>query len=511
MNLLTLSLFASGMLWFVLSVIYLNIYITHDKLPDITRTQQIIYPLDSYGFGPKKQLIVFEMLQTNVEINNKFFSKMTWSNIENEQEQIIGMKELDSKKHRKLNYAFEFWAPKKPGSSCTSAETCKIISSEIFDFNEKYEEYVLHGEYNEPTFVRNVARNKLNGNIIPDTLVDVIFKQPDGNHTYEGVYILSPSLSPSVLKNGLNWLSEGNTECVIGQADNSTMIGEFIPDNIQKMPCSEFHLQVKMHYPPCNMDKCFYERLIHFFSVLTLKNTTKVKLNLDSFVNTYLAEMLMREGEFPYTNQYFYVSPDDNVFNAGPIGHYHADFWRVAPDFSWNVFNVYDVRPIYFWVYLSRYQVFIDAVNAARNRMDINHKMVSDVIKKRYDQYIAGEFNRNIERWDVFGKRKHSFIKNILYAAYGHKLNIGSTMEKELKKIQQYIDDRTNDMKATPFKGFKIQNLNLKFWVIVHSIPLIVATFVFIFICSYKYCYLGENQSRNKHQILTSKKTKINF
>ena len=328
-----LTLFISGTLWFSIFILYLKIYLTHDSLPDITRTQKIKYPLDSYGFGPKKQLIVFEMLQTD---SNIFFSKMTWSNIENEQEQIIGMKDT-VKKHRKLNYAFESWGPKKRGTSCTSAETCKKIPSKVFDFSENYEEYVLHGEYNEPTFVRNVARNQLSGNIVPNTLVDVLFKQPNGNHTYEGVYLLSPTLNPRALKMGLNWTNEGTMGC----ETNSAMIGEFIPENVEKAPCSEFHLDVKMQYPACNMDKCFYERLIRFFSVLNFKNTTEVQLNLTTFVNTYLAEMLMREGEFPYSNQYFYISPDDNRFNAGPIGHYNQEFWRVAPIQGWDVFNMY--------------------------------------------------------------------------------------------------------------------------------------------------------------------------
>ena len=61
---------------------------------------------------------------------------------------------------------------------------------------------------------------------------------------------------------------------------------------------------------------------------------------MDSFVDTYFTEMLMREDDFPYTSQYFYISPDDNVLNSGPRWDYDKEFWRVAPTYGWDLFNL---------------------------------------------------------------------------------------------------------------------------------------------------------------------------
>jgi len=171
---------------------------------------------------------------------------------------------------------------------------------------------------------------------------------------------------------------------------------------------------------------------------------------------------------------------------------------------------MYSIHPIPLWVHLGSYQPFVDVVKASMAKIKTNHNIVSTIIKKRYGQYVAGEFDRNIERWDIFGKRKHSLIHNILYAVYGRKLNVGLTMKKELNNIQQYIDYRTNWMKTIPFKGFKIQNLNLQFWVVVHFIPLILLTLIFSYLGLYLglYNYISQRvEEKQKRPSVIKKKT----
>ena len=66
------------------------------------------------------------------------------------------------------------------------------------------------------------------------------------------------------------------------------------------------------------METCYYNKIIEYFSILTMKNTTIVPLHYDSFVNAFLTEMLMREGDLMFNKQYFYLSPDDNMFHFWP-------------------------------------------------------------------------------------------------------------------------------------------------------------------------------------------------
>ena len=473
---------------------YLLLFLSKDGLPDATGTQKIKSPLDDYGFGPEKQLLIFEVDHAKIEMKDKIFARMQWSTTSGTTNQTIGIEIKGSgpDERRKLNFAFEIWdASDETQSPCVSIETCEDDKAELFDFGEKYEDYVLRGGYNEPTFVRDSVASQLAGGILQHTMVEVLFRRPDGALTYEGVYILYPAIQRRVLEKRLDWSNKGKAECdeEPDEEDNSAMIGEFTIEgkNGRKAPCSEFDLDVKMRYPKCDMAQCFYDRLHHFFSVLTLKNTSEVHLNLDSFVNTYLAEMLMREDDFPYTSQYFYISPDDNALNSGPRWDYDKEFWRVCPTDTWDLFNLhyYNRGPIDFWVHLGKHQPFIDRVNAAATTIDTNFNITKQLIEKRRGQLASGFFDKNIHRWNTFGKQTYSRTENILYAVYGTDAGARPTMEQELDRMAAYFESRTVWMKNNlPVKSFGVRHFDMVMWVVIYCIPLILAG-IFVVVTSF--------------------------
>ena len=494
-----LFLLVTGCIFFITLIVYIITFVTHDKLPKAVGKSKVKLSPDEYGFGPDRQLLVFEVDHEKIEMKDKIFSRVTVSNFKDgvldkndTYTAGIEIKGSGPSERRKLNYAFEIWEPLDESDDpapCISIESCQDSKAELFDFGKDYEDYVLRGGYNEPTFVRDTLASKLKGGVLQTTLVEVLFKRSDGSYSYEGVYILYPAIQRRVLEKRLDWDNKGKAKCddEPGIVDNSAMIGEFtIESRGRKAPCSEFDLDVKMRYPKCDMDKCFYDRLQHFFSVLTLKNETEVALNMDSFVDTYFTEMLMREDDFPYTSQYFYISPDDNVLNSGPRWDYDKEFWRVAPTYGWDLFNLnyYDRGPMELWVHLGKHQPFIDKVNSVRESVvDNNINVANDIIFQRRNELGQGYFDRNIERWNIFGKKPYSFSNHILYAVYGKKAGAKSTMEKELNRIEDYFHKRSAWMKSNPLKGYGVRKFNFTRTIIGYLSPLIL-TFVAFFIAA---------------------------
>ena len=89
------------------------------------------------------------------------------------------------------------------------------INNQIrYYFQNKYEDFLLSGEYNEPTFIRNTVATQLDRDNVPNTLVDVLFRHKNGNYTYEGIYILTPHpLDKETLKHELQINNASTTPC----------------------------------------------------------------------------------------------------------------------------------------------------------------------------------------------------------------------------------------------------------------------------------------------------------
>ena len=208
----------------------------------------------------------------------------------------------------------------------------------------------------------------------------------------------------------------------------------------------------------------------------------------------------MREDDFPYTSQYFYISPDDNALNSGPRWDYDKEFWRVAPKNSWDLYNLnyYNRGPIDLWVHLGKHKPFIDLVESIREAtVEQNLAIINEQIRIRQSEIDQGYFDRNIERWDIFGKQPYSYVQNILYAVYGQKAGAKSTMTKELDRVKQYFEKRSQWMKSTPLTGYSVTEFYFWSVVIAYLIPLILSILAFLAAAVY-VIYKKLNPSQEK-------------
>lgn len=183
--------------------IYVWVDITSFDKPDLPGTVKT--NLTDLGFGPRKQLLIFEFDVSTIDMSDKKFMTLTWSDIDGSHTMPAGIEIKGSgiDERPKLNYAFEIWEP-SGDEPCTSVETCDDSKAELFQFGEDYEDYVLRGGYKEPTLIRDTIPSEMEGGILQHTLVEVVFKH-EGEYFYEGVYILYPAIQRRVLEKRLGW------------------------------------------------------------------------------------------------------------------------------------------------------------------------------------------------------------------------------------------------------------------------------------------------------------------
>ena len=419
-----------------------------------------VVDLSQYGFGPHKQLVVFNVSVDNIEMSDKIYAPMAWNSTKKLSldwlDSGIEIKGSGPEERRKLNLAFEIWTAAEDNVTCTSPETCEDDKAELFDFGEDYEDYDLRGGFFEPTLIRDTVPSMMQGGILQHTLVDVIFLN-NNKYTYEGTYILYPAIQRRVLEKRLDWDEKGKAkDC--DKVDTSSMIGEYTHsgNNGRKQVCEEFDLQVKMRYPKCDMDECFHDRTNAFFSVLSNTNTSEVDLDMQSFVDTFLMEAQMMNCDFPYSSQYFYIDPDESILHSGPRWDFDCMDWRFTT-FSWSYFNtLHAYLPMPLWLHLGKHAPFINMVNAQKNNtLSNNHAVIQSVIEERKNQTSMGYFDNNNERWNPFGKRYTSFITQPVYLNGWTK----STMEEELAFMETRMKERYEWLQENTFVEAKLGSL----------------------------------------------------
>lgn len=464
----------------IVIVIYLVQIYSHDTLPGQSGSVETKLPLESYGFGETKRLLTFDLTEIgsaeNIDLSDKKFATLTVSDSSGNKTYTIGIEVKGSgiNERRKLNLAFEFWEPAEDGIPCTSIETCDDDKEELFDFDEKYEDWVLRGGYNEQTLTRDAAASSLVGGILQSRLVEVIFKFGD-KHTYEGVYLLIPAIQRRVLEKRLDWDSGGKKEDCDDEDYNINTVSLIIEHTIEskgrKEPCSIFEdYSVKMRYPKCEfydeeaIVPCrdqYMNRTNFYASVLNWKNTSTVPLNLQSFVNTYYAEMLMREDDFPYTSQYFYVDPDHSFLHSGPRWDYDRIYWRVASTSGWHLNNLgyYVGGTIKIWRELGRHAGFITLVKANNATIAENKQIFLNLIDTRIQQYHNQYFDKEIERWGLYGKKREESL-DIVALAHGSSARQRNSFLDELAFMKQKITDRSDWMQdnINTFDGFVLEH-----------------------------------------------------
>ena len=437
--------------------------------------------ISNFGFGTRKQLIVFDVDVDKIDMSNKIFAPMAWSDVDTPlewQPSGIEIKGSGLGERKKLNWAFEIWGPANSSVACTSVETCKDDKAELFQFDEDYEDYVLRGGFMEPTLIRDVVPSQMKGGILQHTLVDVLFKH-ESEYTYEGTYILYPSIQRRLLEKRLNWDKKGKAKC--NDVDEAALIGEFTQASKgRKYPCEEFDLDVKMRYPKCDMEECLHNKTNEYFSLLSMTNTTEVHLDIQSFADTFLMEKLMINGDFPFASQYFYVDPD-NLFHSGPRWDFDECSWRF-PRNTWDFYNNF-ISPMPLWLHLGTYEPFLELLELQRkSTTQLNYDVFQSVAIKRINQYKLGYFDKNIARWKPFGNKYISSFSNPYYL-----LPTGFTkqsMLEEIEFINQTLFNRKEWMLSNKIESFKQTSaIPQVVWVIIGWVGLLLVV-VIVFIVS---------------------------
>lgn len=442
-----------------LYVEFLFLFNAGSSKPASSGKSKPVVDLSKYGFGPQKQLVVFNVSVDNIEMSDKIYAPMAWNSTKKPSldwlDNGIEIKGAGPNERIKLNWAFEIWTAADDDVPCTSPETCEDDKAELFEFGEEYEDYVLRGGFVEPTFVRDTVPSMMQGGILQRTLVDVIFLD-DNKYTYEGTYILYPAIQRRVLEKRLDWDEKGKAkDC--DKVDTASMIAEYTtPTKNRRQPCEEFDLSVKMRYPKCDMDECFHNKTNTYFSVLTNTNTTTIPLNMQSFVDTFLVEAQMMNGDFPYSSQYFYIDPDESILHSGPRWDYNFLPWRNY-NFTWNFYNQFSsAMPL--WIHLGKNAAFIDMVNTQKNNtLSNNYAVMQSVIEERKNQTSMGYFDNNIERWNPFGKRFLPIIVQPMYLLSSGKPK--RTMEEELAFMETRMKERYVWLQENTFVEAKVGSL----------------------------------------------------
>ena len=475
------------LLIFILSlIIYPIVLFTHDNEKPMTGLVETTLNIDDYGFGLDKRLLIFDLSKIgdvqNIDMSDKKYARLEWSSVSHGTSNSdigIEIKGSGFNERKKINLAFQFW-------ECDEkARPCDDDKEEMFDFGKDYEDYILRGGWHEQTFVRDVVASELAGGILQKDLVEVLFKIED-KYTYEGVYILIPAIQRRVLEKRLDWDEKGKKEdCDDEDYDIdmvSLIIEHTIESNGRKEPCEIFKdFSIKMRYPKCDFyDKpsiapCreeYINRTNHFASVLNLMNETPVALDLESFANNYLAEMLMREDDFPSTSQYFYVDPDKSFLHAGPRWDYDQVYWRVADRKSWDLVNLgfYSQGLIKLWKELGKTQEFIDLVKTKKDTIIQNNQTVFGLIETRKQQFNSGMFDRELERWGMFGKKRDStYIMYLVFGAFSKASPI-----LELNDMQDYFHMRSKWMSENieSFDGYGTRHYYVWTNLILITVPL---------------------------------------
>lgn len=443
--------------------------------------------INDLGFGPNKNLIIFEFDVSTIDETDKSFMKMNWSSTTGSGSHTAGIEVKGSTDRDKLNYAFEIWAPEDSSIQCTSIETCEDDKAEIFDFGQDYEDYVLRGGFREPILFRDAVASQLKGGILEHTLVEVVFFH-NNKYFYEGVYLLYPAIQRRFLEKKLDWESKGKkTDCdenpSVTDLEETALIAEYTnPTDGRRKDC-EWIENIKMRYPKCDIGTCYHEYITSVVSVITWSNTSFVPLDITSFIYTFFAEQLLMGADFPTASQYFYKNPDGIVF-SGPRWDYDYEQWRIMDTKTWdvNTWSYKPTKPAKLWEILSEDSSFIELLNLHRGNVTQHNMKVSfNLLNERYDQYSLGYFDRNTKRWNKFGTQFN-----------GYRLMwMGSTWKNEIEFINETIIKRSNWMMNNKIEKFSFGNYIS--WIYLGYIfvypPSIILIVVIIWFCVIQCVY----------------------
>jgi len=433
--------------------------------PDLPGTQEIS-SITNLGFGSDRKLLVIDFDVATIDMSDKKWARLevyqTVNQVVESSFYPIGIEIKGSgiEERPKLNYGIEIWEALETNVSCTSIETCDDSKANFFGdmFEDDFEDWVLRGGYKEPTLLRDALPSQMDGGILEHTLVELVFRN-DGKYYYEGVYIMYPAIQRKVLEKRLGWDNKGKkTDCednpTAADIAETAIIGEYTNSGSgsRKKICDLTDNMVKFRYPKCEDITCYVDEVKAVFDVLTMTNKTAVNLNLTSFAKTFLAEMIMLNGDFPLSSQYFYTNPDSGVLYSGPRWDYDFLSWRAAGTDSWDQTTSYKSSFMSLWEHLGQNAEFISLLESIRvATTTFNYEVVKSVIAERKVQFEAGYFDRNIGRWGGFGNRVVPFTKDFNLVSS----RVKQTWQEEIAFQEMKFKERAEWMLGNPVTSFK--------------------------------------------------------
>lgn len=491
-----------AILLFLIIFSFVDLYnIEYYPKPGTENLRKFAANISEIGFGPKKQLIIFEFDVSTIDMSDKKFMTMHWSSTSGQGTHTAGIEIKGSglDQRTKLNYNFEIWSPKDDNIACTSPETCDDDKAELFDFNEDYEDYVLRGGFQDPLLFRDSVASQLKGGLLEHTLVEVVFKN-GGDYYYEGVYILYPAIQRRFLEKKLDWDTKGKkTDCDENPSaediEETAFIAEYTNPTNRKKDC-DWISNIKMRYPKCDIGTCYHETIQRYISVVTGKNTSYVPLNLISFVETFFAEELLLSGDFPLSSQYFYKDPSGTV-NSGPRWDFDYGIWRIKDWYSWDIDTGNIQKPAKLWVNLGKHMPFITLLKEHKEiTVEYNLNKSLEVLAERENQFKLGYFDRNMKRWDTFGKKISSYATNMYLLYPGSRSK--KTWQKEITYTRDFINKRSKWMLENENDEFRFLTGVFAVSALIQYVPVI---FILILACLGCVFYLGTKR-KNKYKLL---------
>ena len=456
--------------------------------------------LESYGFGTNKSLVIIDLTKIGSIDNIDAIEKKYATMIVRDKNQVyydsaigIELKGDGFNDRQQLNLDIELW------KDCPSRVDCDDIDVELFNWGVEHEDYVLRGGFLEPTLLRDLAGSVMPGKSYNATTVEVLLKIGD-EYTYEGAYIFMVDIGRELYQGARNWPADGKTvSCSKILAD---------PKEIEKVAvvfkteharpnrqmCSiESNGFVKMVYPKCDLFvsdpeyidciEAYEDRCFPFYDAT--RGETTVQLDIRSFVVAFVDASLIMQIDFgPAQSNYYYVEPASSILHVGTLYDFDRSdrIWATDPidkiGFPGNDLKKLPKNKI--WLDIFSNNTFINMLHSqfALDVLDEALTALRQLYEMRRQEFNSGYFDRNIERWPLFGRKTKPIQWNIPKSAYLDEL------EFERRRTEDraiHIPAMLSDIKLGEpplFERKSISYVDYFMWAIV----LVAICFIFYFL-----------------------------
>ena len=396
----------------------------------------IVNPVDMYGFGPNKTLLVFNLTA---------FSGGVFGEAGDEEHGLNGIEDIHAYMERlasitmhrnglvyngienipiavdqkggargQLNLGFEF----RDQDDVLEGGKFAMIDG----VGDKYEDYFIRGCFLERSCTRELAPTVLD--VTPRMLgetVEVLFWHNDRGYTYEGVYNLFVKLKCSFYQDTVPWSSKGKKSDDVC-SDVLTDIGivyesEWYRPDRGEYSDFEMAVEADAKYPKSSYweevrDTCdskVYNDAVEYYLAPNMKNMTEVTLNLHTFAQMYMASQLLLQVDFGFRGgqQYYYKGPGETALSTGPL--YDLDGpWDICTDktHSPDIHTCTGNEPSPIWEALGKNDEFIRLLSSSIGLQILrrDYDAVEQLYKRRMREFTAGYFDRHEERWPVRGR-----------------------------------------------------------------------------------------------------------